>query len=42
MGSGLKPLTDDKKNVIKILCCYCGKDDLVKKGRSGNGKQRYR
>lgn len=27
---------------IKILCRYCGKDDLVKNGHSENGTQRYR
>ena len=27
---------------IKILCRYCGKDDLVKNGHSENGTQCYR
>jgi len=27
---------------VKILCRYCGKDDLVKNGRGENGTRRYR
>jgi transposase-like protein len=30
------------KQYIKIICRYCGKDDLVRNGRSENGTQRYR